>query len=202
MKTRLIMSRGTFYFFLVLLFCFSSVFSKTVVDVISENKNLSSFNSYLQQSGVDNILKKKLPWNWTIFAPSNNAFKNASPKLKKEILNNNFFIKNILMDHIMAGHQTSLDVDENISTQITVSNKPLEIYKRKKLYVKDMVVIEENLIGNNGVVHIIDCIMFVQPSDEDPRVSEDLEEKFPITSCCMRDSDEIDSFKKNAKIKY
>ena len=33
-------------------------------------------------------------------------------------------------------------------------------------------VIEENLIGNYGVVHIIDCIMFDQPSDEDRRVSE------------------------------
>tara|TARA_B100000579_G_C22430554_1_gene665068 strand:- start:357 stop:665 length:309 start_codon:yes stop_codon:yes gene_type:complete len=102
----------------------------------------------------------------------------------------------------MTGHQTSLDVDENISTQITVSNKPLEIYKRKKLYVKDMVVIKEDLIGENGVVHIIDCIMFVQFSNEDSRVPQDLQKDFPITSCCMRDSEEIESFKKNTKIKY
>ena len=158
------------------------VFSKNVMDIISENKNLTTFHSYLKETGLDKILEKKLPFNWTIFAPSNNAFIKASSKLKSEILDNDFYSKNIFMDHIMTGHTTSLDVNEKVSTQITVSNKPLQIYKSKKLHVKDMVVIQENLIGNNGVVHTIDCIMYVQPSEEDNRVSDDLAKNFPITS--------------------
>ena len=136
-----------------------------------------------------------MPWNWTIFAPSNKAFRNASENLTEEILEDEFYSKNILMDHLMTGHTTSLDVGEKISTQITVSNKPIQIYKSKRLYVKDMVVVDENLMGNNGVVHVIDCIMFVQPSSDDDRVSEELEEDFPITSCCMRENKEIESFK-------
>ena len=170
------------------------VFSKNVIDIISENKNLTTFHSYLKETGLDKILEKKLPFNWTIFAPSNNAFRKASSKLKSEILEDDFYSKNIFMDHIMTGHTTSLDVNEKISTQITVSNKPLQIYKSNKLHVKDMVVIQENLIGNNGVVHIIDCIMYVQPSKEDSRVSDDLAKSFPITSCCMQSEKEIMSF--------
>ena len=72
----------------------------------------------------------------------------------------------------------------------------------KRLYVKDMVVVDENLMGNNGVIHVIDCIMFVQPSSEDDRVSKELEEDFPITSCCMREKKEIESFKKSARNKF
>ncbi len=173
--------------------------AKTVLDVINDNKDLSTFSKYLSDTGLDGVLGKKLPWNWTIFAPSNKAFEEASLKLKQEILSDEFFSKNIFMDHIMAGHKTSLDINEEVSTQITVSNKPLQIYKSKKLYVKDMVVVKENLIGNNGVVHMIDCIMYVQPSTEDDRVSEKMAEMFPVTSCCMRDSKEIESFKKNAR---
>ena len=65
-----------------------------------------------------------------------------------------------------------------------------------------MVVVDENLMGNNGVVHVIDCIMFVQPSSEDDRVSKELEEDFPITSCCMREKKEIESFKKSVRNKF
>ena len=117
-----------------------------------------------------------------------------------EILDDDFFSKNIMMDHIMTGHKTSLDITEKVTTQITVSNKPLQIYKSSKLHVKDMVVVKENLIGNNGVVHMIDCIMFVQPSEDDDRVSGNWN-SFPITSCCMRSKAEIDSFKKASKSK-
>ena len=189
------------YSFLFLLPCFSDSYSKSVLDVISENKDLSIFHSYLQKTGLDRVLAKKLPWNWTIFAPSNKAFNDAPDFLEDEILEDDFFSKNIMMDHIMTGHKTSLDITEKVTTQITVSNKPLQIYKSSKLHVKDMVVVKENLIGNNGVVHMIDCIMFVQPSDDDDRVSKEIGDSFPITSCCMRSKEEIDSFKKASKSK-
>ena len=188
-----------FLFFICLTIFFTNKsYSKSVLDVVSENKDLSIFYSYLQKTGLDRVLKKKLPWNWTIFAPNNKAFNNAPDILENEVLNDDFFSKNIFMDHIMTGHKTSLDVSEQITTQITVSNKPLQIYKSKKLHVKDMVVVKENLIGNNGVVHIIDCIMFVQPSKDDDRVSDAIGKNFPITSCCMQSENEISAFKNAA----
>ena len=191
------------YYLSLSLICFSfEISARSVLDVISENKNLTIFYSYLERTDLKRVLEKELPWNWTIFAPSNKAFRNASKNLKEEILEDEFYSKNILMDHLMTGHTTSLDVGEKISTQITVSNKPIQIYKSKRLYVKDMVVVDENLMGNNGVIHVIDCIMFVQPSSEDDRVSKELEEDFPITSCCMREKKEIESFKKSARNKF
>ena len=185
----------------IVLFSFP-VFSKNVIEVISENKNLTTFYSYLKETGLDKILEKKLPFNWTIFAPSNNAFKNASSRLKSDVLGDDFYSKNIFMDHIMTGHTTSLDVNEEISTQITVSNKPLQIYKSKKLHVKDMVVIQENLMANNGVIHMIDCIMYVQPSADDKRVPDDLAKNFPITSCCMQSEKEIKSFMESVESRF
>ena len=175
---------------------------KTVLDIIGENENLSSFSSYLRETELDRILEKKLPWNWTIFAPSNKAFNLATSQLKSEILNDDFLSKNLLMDHIMAGQTTSDDIGSDVSTQVTVSNKPLQIYKRKDLYVKDMVVVEENLLGNNGVVHVIDCFMYVQPSTEDSRLTKETQDDFPITSCCMINSEEIISWKKSTKNKF
>ena len=190
-------------YFIVINFFFFSTESKsrTVLEIISQNPSLKSFNIHLKQTGLDKILSKKLPWNWTIFAPSDKAFKTASSLVKKEILEDEFYSKNLFMDHIMTGHKTSLDINEEISVEITVSNKPIQLYKSKKLHVKDMVVVQENLIGSNGVIHIIDCIMYVQPSVEDERVSKELSEKFPITSCCMQNEKEIKSFQDAARKK-
>ena len=197
------MFRKSIYLIICNLLFFSKITSaKSVLDVISNNKDLTTFNLYIEKTGLDRVLEKKLPWNWTIFAPSNKAFKEAPEMLKNEILNDEFFSKNILMDHIMTGHKTSLDIDEKVTTQITVSNKPLQIYKSRNLFVKDMVVVKENLIGYNGVVHMIDCIMYVQPSSEDERLTKEIVEQYPITSCCMHSEAEINSFKKATKNRF
>ena len=188
------------YFIVINISFFSTVSkSKTVLEIISETPSLKKFNIHLKDAGLDKVLGKKLPWNWTIFAPSNKAFDNASSLVKQEILEDEFFSKNIFMDHIMTGHKTSLDIKEEISVEITVSNKPIQLYKSKKLHVKDMVVVQENLIGSNGVIHIIDCIMYVQPSSEDERISKELSAKFPITSCCMQNEKEVRSFSRCTK---
>ena len=189
------------YLFFAFTFFSSYVEGKNVVDVIKEDSELSVFYSHLKKTGLDKVLQKKLPWKWTIFAPTNEAF-NASPdRVRKEILSNELYNKNIIMDHMLTGQKTSLNVGEDISVEITVSNKSLPIYKRGSLFVKDMIVIKENNESDNGTIHKINCIMYVQPSDEDNRLTEDQKKDFPITSCCMRSNDEINEWIKATKSK-
>ena len=85
------MTRISIYLIICNLLFFSNItLSKSVLDVISKNKDLTTFNSYIEKTGLDRVLEKKLPWNWTIFAPSNKAFKEAPKLLKDEILNDEF----------------------------------------------------------------------------------------------------------------
>ena len=189
------------YLFVAVTFFSSYVEGKNIVDVIKEDSELSVFYSHLKKTGLDKVLQKKLPWKWTIFAPTNEAF-NASPdRVRKEILSNELYNKNIIMDHMLTGQKTSLNVGEDISVEITVSNKSLPIYKRGSLFVKDMIVIKENNESDNGTIHKINCIMYVQPSVEDNRLTEDQKKDFPITSCCMRSNEEINEWIKATKSK-
>ena len=94
------------------------------------------------------------------------------------------------MDHILAKYKTSKNLNKK-SKEITVSNKSLELNNFSDLFVKDMIVSKKDLIAKNGVIHIIDCIMFVQPSIQDDRLSDDIKKKYPITSCCMRQNKEV-----------
>ena len=186
----------------IFIFLFSSdLFSKenNVYDIISKNSNLSTFKDYLDKTGLDNVLQKKIPYNWTIYAPSNKAFENIPKQLEKLILKDIDYSKRLFTDHILTKEILASDFTEQITTELTVSNKPIKLYRSENLFVKDVVVVKEDLIAENGVIHIIDCIMFIQPSFQDIRLSPSQKDSFPITSCCMQTENEVLLWKQNTK---
>ena len=190
------------YLILSFIFLFSSdLFSKenNVYDIISKNSNLSTFKDYLDKTGLDNVLQKKIPYNWTIYAPSNKAFENIPKQLEKLILKDIDYSKRLFTDHILTKEILASDFTEQITTEVTVSNKPIKLYRSENLFVKDVVVVKEDLIAENGVIHIIDCIMFIQPSFQDSRLSQSQKDSFPITSCCMQTENEVLLWKQNTK---
>ena len=190
------------YKIFIFIFLFSSdLFSKenNVYDIISKNSNLSTFKDYLDKTGLDNVLQKKIPYNWTVYAPSNKAFENTPKELEKLILKDNSYSKRLFTDHILTKEILASDLTEQITTELTVSNKPVKLYKSENLFVKDIVVVKEDIIAENGVIHIIDCIMFIQPSFQDSRLSPSQKDSFPITSCCMQTDNEVLLWKQNTK---
>ena len=187
-----------FTFFFLLISTQSVASEKTVYEVISKNENLSKFYEYVQLTGLDVVLKKKLPWGWTVFAPNNSAFKEFEEK-NNFILADNFLIKNLIMDHILIGKKSSQNLGEAIVIEKTVSNKPLQLYKTSEIHVKDMIVINEDISAGNGIVHSIGCVMYVQPSIEDPRLTKEEKENYAITSCCMREQKEVNAWKSSIK---
>ena len=191
-----------FLFFLCVTSISSQTISKNIMDVIKEDSELSIFYANLKKTGLDEVLQKKLPWKWTIFAPTNKAFKASPERVQKEILSNEFYNKSIIMDHMLTGQKTSLNTGEEISLEVTVSNKSLPIYKRGSLFVKDMVVVKENNESDNGTIHKINCIMYVQPSVEDDRLTDLQKKEFPITSCCMQSNAEINEWIKATKSRF
>jgi len=190
-----------FLLFLVILIPFN-LNSKTVVDLIKTNPDLSLFYTHLKETGLEEVLEKKLPWKWTVFAPTNKAFKSIPQTAKDKILSDKSFSKSLMMDHLLTGQKISSDFGEDATTVVTVSNKPLQLFKKDSLFVKDMVVVKENINANNGVIHHINCLMFVQPSEDDFRLTESQQKKFPITSCCMRTDTEVTEWIKSAKEKF
>ncbi len=193
-------------FFAFIVFLFASDLNasqKSVYELIENNQDLSIFKKYIDNTGLDDVLKKKIPYNWTVYAPSNAAFENIPNKLKGSILNDNFYSKKLFTDHIMSKQIVSSQLSDKITTELTVSNKPIQLYKIENLHIKDVVVVKKDLIANNGVVHIIDCLMFIQPSEQDNRLTSTQKKEFPLTSCCMQTDDEVRLWILNTKeIKY
>ena len=190
-----------FSFFLFFIFHFD-LKAESIVSIIRENPNLSTFYSYINNTELEATLQQKFPWNWTIFVPNNKAFDALPKKVYDKILSDTSLRKMLIMDHILIGEKSSGDLNSKITEEITITSKPIQLYKRESLYVKDMVVVNENTSANNGVVHEINCVMFVQPSEEDNRLTKLQKDKFPITSCCMETESEINSWLSSVKSKF
>ena len=190
-----------FSFFLLFIFHFD-LKAEGIVSIIRENPSLSTFYSYINNTELEATLQQKFPWNWTIFVPNNKAFDALPKKVYDKILSDTSLRKMLIMDHILIGEKSSGDLNSKITEEITVTSKPIQLYKRESLYVKDMVVVNENTSANNGVVHEINCVMFVQPSEEDDRLTKLQKDKFPITSCCMETEKEINSWLKSVNSKF
>ena len=194
------------YLKIISLFCFFifhfDLKAKGIITTIRENPDLSTFYSYINNTELEATLQQKFPWNWTIFVPNNKAFDALPKKVHDQILSDTSLRKMLILDHILIGQKSSIDLNSNITEEITVSNKPIQLYKRGSLFVKDMVVVNENTSSDNGVIHEINCVMFVQPSQEDDRLTKLQKDKFPITSCCMQTENEIDSWLKSANSKF
>ena len=188
------------------LFCFFifhfDLKAEGIVSIIRENPSLSTFYSYINNTELEATLQQKFPWNWTIFVPNNKAFDALPKKVHDQILSDTSLRKMLILDHILIGQKSSIDLNSKITEEITVSNKPIQLYKRGSLFVKDMVVVNENTSSDNGVIHEINCVMFVQPSQEDDRLTKLQKDKFPITSCCMQTENEIDLWLKSANSKF
>ena len=183
------------------IFCFFCLFiinfdlkAKGVVEIIRENPNFSTFYSYINNTELEATLQQQFPWNWTMFVPNNKAFDALPKKVYEQILSDTSLRKMLILDHILIGQKTSSNLKTKVSEEVTVTNKSIQLYKRESLYVKDMVVVNENTSADNGVIHEINCVMFVQPSQEDDRLTKLQKDKFPITSCCMQTENEINSW--------
>jgi uncharacterized surface protein with fasciclin (FAS1) repeats len=179
---------------LCLLIFHTDLKAKGIIEVIRENPNFSTFYSYINNTELEATLQQKFPWNWTIFVPNNKAFDALPKKVYDQILSDTSLRKMLIMDHILIGQKSSSDLNSKITEEITITNKPIQLYKRESLYVKDMVVQYENTSADNGVVHEINCVMFVQPSQQDDRLTKLQKDKFPITSCCMQTENEINAW--------
>jgi uncharacterized surface protein with fasciclin (FAS1) repeats len=128
----------------------------TVADVIAGNPSLSTLYSLIQKAGLVNTLKSAGPF--TVFAPSNDAFKAVPAKALEDIANNPARLVDVLTFHVvpakvMAGQVTNAKVKSvhgaNIETSVAGTF----------VTVESGMVISADLQAGNGVVHIIDSVL-------------------------------------------
>ena len=161
----------------------------TVWTKIQSNPDTAVFARYAKELGLAEALNtQNLIIPWTLFVPDNDAFTKLPPEIKSKLVNDDQFKRKIITSHMVLGASVSANGLGAGNSLTTVSGDKLDLIRKDNLYVKDVVVTTKDLVGSNGVVHLVECVMFVQPSADDDRLTASQKAQFEQTACCLAES--------------
>ena len=127
----------------------------SVADTIARDPQLSTLNTLVQQAGLTETLKASGPY--TVFAPTNEAFK-AVPARTMDELKNPARLEEVLNYHVLPARLTAAQVKPgNVKTaqggNLTLSRAG------DFVTVEDAMVQTADIAAVNGVVHTVDRVL-------------------------------------------
>ena len=162
---------------------------QTVWAKLKSNPDTSIFAKYVVELGlVDALNAAQLIIPWTLFVPDDKAFSKLPKPLMEKIINNDQFKRQIITSHLVLGASTSVDGMGSGNKLTTASGATLNLVKKDNLYIKDAVITKKDIIATNGIIHLVECVMYVQPSVSDDRLSQAQQSTYEQTACCLADS--------------
>jgi uncharacterized surface protein with fasciclin (FAS1) repeats len=136
--------------------CASTPAPATVAETAARTPQLSTLTKLIADAGLTDTLKGSGPF--TVFAPSDEAFKAVPAKTMAELAANKELLRSVLTYHVVAGKVMAADV--KTSNLKSVQGGNLAVAKAGTFVtVEDAVVTQADVGATNGVVHIIDKVM-------------------------------------------
>jgi uncharacterized surface protein with fasciclin (FAS1) repeats len=135
--------------------------NKTVVEIAAGNKDFSTLVAAVKAAGLVETLSGKGPF--TVFAPTNDAFAKLPKGTVEELLKpeNKEKLTAILTYHVVAGRVMAADaikLDGKMAKTVNGQEIAIKV-KEGKVMINDATVTAADIVGSNGVIHVIDTVL-------------------------------------------
>lgn len=129
--------------------------AQPVYDVLAKNQETIEFARAVQKAGLDSKLNSGGPY--TIFAPSNTAFRQISDRFNQ---NNTSAMRKFLLNHILTGMATKRHISA-MSKAPSLGGLTLRIQEDNSgiVRINDITVSRYNIRAENGIIHVIDGVL-------------------------------------------
>jgi uncharacterized surface protein with fasciclin (FAS1) repeats len=128
----------------------------SVADTIAHNPNLSTLNSLVAKSGLTDTLKATGPY--TVFAPTNDAFKAVPAKTMDELASDPAKLKAVLSYHVVPSKMMAAEIKNGNAKTAEGGNVALS-KAGEFVTVEDAMVQQADIVATNGVVHTVDRVL-------------------------------------------
>lgn len=128
----------------------------TVADAAARNPQLSTLNKLIADAGLADTLKG--PGPYTVFAPSDEAFKAVPAKTLAELSADKARLKEVLSFHVLPGKVSAAEVKNGNAKTVQGANVALS-KAGSYVTVEDAMVTQADVNAANGVVHVIDRVL-------------------------------------------
>jgi uncharacterized surface protein with fasciclin (FAS1) repeats len=117
----------------------------------------TTLTKLLKRAGLVSALKQ--PGPYTVFAPTDAAFKKVPKKTLKALLANKAKLKAVLLYHIVSGKVTAADVVKLRSAK-TLNGKKVRIrVSGSNVFVNTAKVVKADVMATNGVIHVVNRVL-------------------------------------------
>lgn len=128
----------------------------TVADTIARDPQLSTLNALVVRAGLSDTLKAAGPY--TVFAPTNDAFKAVPAKAMEELSGDPAKLKNLLAYHVLPAKLAIKEVKPGNAKTTQGANLALS-RAGDFVTVEEAMVEQADIAAANGVVHKVDRVL-------------------------------------------
>lgn len=136
--------------------CATNSTPATVTDTTARTPQLSTLNKLIADAGLADTLRGAGPY--TVFAPSDEAFKAVPAKTMSELAGNKELLKSVLSYHVVPGKVPAAEVKNGNVKTVQGANVALA-KSGTFVTVEDAMVTQADMPASNGVVHVIDRVL-------------------------------------------
>lgn len=131
---------------------------KTVVEIAAGNKDFSTLVTAVKAAGLAETLSGEGPF--TVFAPTNEAFAKLPKGTVEDLLKpeNKTKLAGILTYHVVSGKVLAADVKPGKVKTVNGAELTIEV-KDGAVTVDGAKVTKTDIVGSNGVIHVIDSVV-------------------------------------------
>lgn len=148
---------------------------KDIVDTAVEAGSFKTLVTAVKAAGLVDTLKGEGPF--TVFAPTDEAFKKFWPETLKNLLKpeNKDKLQMLLTYHVISG-KVKAKKAKKLETAEPVSGGSLKLsVKGKDLFINSAKVVKADIKASNGIIHVIDSVLI-------PNVMKDAHKKTSSTN--------------------
>ena len=136
--------------------CASTPTPTTIADTAARTPQLSTLNKLINDAGLAETLRG--PGPFTVFAPSDEAFKAVPAKTLEDLAKDKELLKSVLTYHVLPGAVPATEVKTGSAKTVQGANVALS-RSGTFVTVEDAVVTQADVKASNGVVHVIDRVL-------------------------------------------
>ncbi|MBZ3891393.1 Periostin [Sciurus carolinensis] len=136
---------------------------KSLHEKLKQDKRFSIFLSLLEAADLKDLLTQ--PGDWTLFAPTNDAFKGMTNEEKEILIRDKNALQNIILYHLTPGIFIGKGFEPGV-TNILKTTQGSKIYLKgvnDTLLVNELKSKESDIMTTNGVIHVVDKLLY--PAD-------------------------------------
>ncbi len=130
---------------------------ENLVDSASEFAQIQYFHTLIVETGLNDKLSQDGPF--TVFAPTDEAFRDLPDEVMEGLLENPDELREILRAHIMTGTTTSEELS-GLENMPSVQGTVFEIdHHEQGISIGDAMMVAADVIAINGAIHAIDKVL-------------------------------------------